>query len=197
MDIRSRFEDHFEAAEKVHREAARVLMQPLERASRALFECLARGGKVLSCGNGGSAADAQHFAAELVNRFEVERRGLAAIALTTDTSVLTSVANDYAYERVFARQVEALGRPQDVLLAISTSGDSPNVVAAAHTARSLGMRLLALTGRDGGALAKCLQATDVELRAPSRHTPRIQEIHLLAIHCICDALDQLVLEENQ
>lgn len=197
MDLKSRFQEHFDAAQDVHLEAAKRLMQPLQLASESVFECLTRGGKVLSCGNGGSAADAQHFAAELVNRFEVERRGLAAIALTTDTSVLTSVANDYTYERVFARQVEALGRADDVLLAISTSGNSPNVVAAARTARSLGMPLIALTGRDGGALAAGLQPSDVELRAPSRHTPRIQEIHLLAIHCICDALDQLVLEEAQ
>jgi D-sedoheptulose 7-phosphate isomerase len=194
MNLLTRIDDHLQAALEVHR-AASVLREPLQRAGQLLYGCLREGGKILSCGNGGSAADAQHFAAELVNRFEVERRGLAAIALTTDTSILTSIANDYAYERVFARQIEAIGRPADVLLAISTSGHSPNVVTAVEVARAQGMRVVALTGRDGGPLAARLGADDVELRAPSQHTPRIQEIHLLAIHCLCDAIDQLVLEE--
>jgi D-sedoheptulose 7-phosphate isomerase len=160
------------------------------RASQQLQSCLQAGGKVLACGNGGSAADAQHFSSELLNRFEVNRRGLAAIALTTDSSTLTSIANDEAYTRVFARQVEALGRSGDILLAISTSGDSPNVAEAIQSAHTLGMSVIALTGKNGGIIADLLQETDCELRVPSMRTARIQEVHILLIHCLCSLLDR-------
>jgi D-sedoheptulose 7-phosphate isomerase len=150
-------------------------------------------GKVMSCGNGGSAADAQHFAAEMLNRFEMERPGLAAVALTTDSSTLTSIANDYDYQQVFSKQVRALGRAQDVLLAISTSGNSPNVVDAIHAAHDRGISVVALTGRDGGAIAPILSGTDVEIRVPARSTARIQEVHLLILHCLCDFIDRRLL----
>ena len=146
-------------------------------------------GKILSCGNGGSAGDAQHFSAELLNRFEMERPGLAAVALTTDSSTLTAIANDYDYEQIFSKQVSAMGRPGDCLLAISTSGNSPNVLAAVHAARAQSMRTVAMTGRDGGHIGAALGNDDVEIRAPSERTARIQEVHLVVIHCLCDAID--------
>ena len=146
-------------------------------------------GKILSCGNGGSAADAQHFSSELLNRFELERPGLPAMALTTDSSTLTSIANDYAFVEIFAKQVRALGQPEDVLLAISTSGNSENVVRAIHAAHERGVRVVALTGRDGGAIAQSLGADDIEIRVPAERTCRIQEVHLLVIHCLCDLID--------
>ena len=145
---------------------------------------------MLVCGNGGSAADAQHFAAELVNRFETERPGLPAIALTTDSSNLTSIANDYDFTRIFARQIEALGRPGDVLVSLSTSGDSPNIVAAIETARNREMVVILLSGREGGAASRELRERDVEIRVPSESTARIQEVHILVIHCLCDLLDR-------
>ena len=179
---------------ELNRRAAGVLAGPIASAAQLVAACLNNGGKVLSCGNGGSAADAQHFASELVNRFETERRSLAAIALTTDSSTLTSIANDRDYREVFSRQVSGLGRPGDVLLAISTSGASPNIVAAAEAARTAGMRVIALTGRDGGALSGALGDNDVEIRAPHSRTARIQEIHLLSIHCLCTLLDDAFTE---
>jgi len=144
---------------------------------------------ILACGNGGSAADAQHFSAELINRFERERPALPAVALTTDSSVLTSIANDYAWEQVFSKQVLALGQPGDCLLAISTSGNSPNVVAAIEAAHARRLRVVALTGRDGGRMAAVLGVQDIEVRVPAERTARIQEVHLLAIHCLCDGID--------
>jgi len=164
--------------------------EPIARATDLLTGTLRAGGKILSCGNGGSAGDAQHFSAELLNRFERERPGLAAMALSTDTSTLTSIANDYAYEQVFSKQVAALGRPGDTLLAISTSGNSPNVIAAIHAAHERGMRVVALTGRNGGKMAPALGAGDVEIRVPAERTARIQEVHLVVIHCLCDGIDQ-------
>ena len=154
-----------------------------------MAQALSAGGKILACGNGGSAADAQHFAAELLNRFETERPPLAALALTTDTSTLTSIANDYSYELVFEKQVRALGRRGDVLLAISTSGNSPNVIAAARAARELGIAVVALTGRGGGKLAAALGPVDIHVCVPHQSTARIQEVHLLALHCMCDGID--------
>ena len=150
---------------------------------------LRAGGKILACGNGGSAADAQHFAAELVNRFERERPPLAGIALTTDSSTLTSIANDYSYDQVFEKQLRALGRKGDVLLAISTSGNSANVVAAMRAARELGVREVALTGRGGGKMAEHLAPGDVHVCVPHARTMRIQEVHLLVLHCLCDGID--------
>ncbi|MBS64648.1 phosphoheptose isomerase [Salinisphaera sp.] len=163
-------------------------------AADLLINCLDEGHKILSCGNGGSAGDAQHFSSELINRFERERRALPAIALTTESSTLTAIANDYAYERLFARQIEALGQPGDVLLAISTSGNSANVCEAVDTAHAQGMRVLALTGKDGGHMAGLLDDKDVELRAASASTARIQEMHLLFIHCLCRLIEDHLLD---
>ena len=176
--------------------AQSALAAPLEAAARAMAKCLAADGKILSCGNGGSAGDAQHFSAELLNRFERERAPLAAIALSTDTSTLTSIANDYRFEEVFAKQVQALGRPGDVLLAISTSGNSPNVIAASAAAHARGMVVVALTGRGGGRLAPLLADGDIHLCVPAERTARIQEVHLLAIHCLCDGIDTLLFGET-
>ena len=183
--VASEFAESIEA----HERAAGVLAAPIAEAARLIVASLKAGGKVLSCGNGGSAADAQHFASELLNRFETERSSLAAVALTTDASTLTSIANDRDYREVFSRQVSGLGKRGDILLAISTSGASPNVTAALDAAHRAGMQVVALTGRDGGALAGALEEGDVELRAPHSRTARIQEIHLLTIHCLCRLLD--------
>ena len=182
-------EKHFDDNIAVKR-ASIALADDIARAGRAIVGCLERGGKVLSCGNGGSAADAQHFSSELLGRFEAERRSLPAIALTTDTSTMTAVANDYGYDRVFARQVTSLGNAGDVLLAITTSGNSPNVLAAIEAAHERDLTVVALTGRDGGALARLIGARDIELRVPSERTIRIQETHLLIIHSLCDLIDQ-------
>jgi D-sedoheptulose 7-phosphate isomerase len=157
---------------------------------------LLAGGKIMTCGNGGSAADSQHFAAELLNRFEKERPPLAAVALTTDTSTLTSIANDYSYDQVFAKQVRALGHPSDVLLAISTSGNSPNVVEAIRAAHEREVRVVALTGKGGGAIGPLLNETDVHICVPADRTSRIQEVHLLTLHCLCDGIDCMLLGED-
>ena len=175
------------------KQAAMAAMAPaIAAAVEAMAAALKAGGKIMACGNGGSAADSQHFAAELLNRFEKERGPLAAIALTTDTSTLTSIANDYHYDLVFAKQVQALGRPGDVLLAISTSGNSPNVLAAMNAARSRGVRVVALTGKEGGKMAAALKPDDVHLCVPADRTARIQEVHLLVLHCLCDGIDTLL-----
>jgi D-sedoheptulose 7-phosphate isomerase len=158
-----------------------------------MCDALLDDGKILSCGNGGSAGDAQHFSSELLNRFEMERPGLPAVALTTDTSTLTSIANDYSYEDIFGKQIRALGRPNDVLLAISTSGNSENVCRAIVAAHDRGMRIVALTGRDGGRMAGLLKDDDVEIRVPATRTARIQEVHLVVIHCLCDLIDMTLL----
>jgi len=179
----------FDAAIDTAERSRDTLSSDIGRAAEVLVAALEAGGKVLVCGNGGSAADAQHFAAELVNRFEIERPALPALALNTDTSTLTSIANDYEYDRVFAKQIEALGRPDDVLVAITTSGRSPNVVAAIHAARSAEMRCILLSGKDGRPAADALATTDVEIRVPSDSTARIQEVHGLVIHCLCTLID--------
>jgi D-sedoheptulose 7-phosphate isomerase len=176
--------------------AAGVLAEPISRAAVAMSECLKAGGKIMACGNGGSAADAQHFAAELVNRFEAERAPLAGLALTTDSSNLTSIANDYRYEDVFSKQVRALGRGGDVLLAISTSGNSKSVVAAVEAAHAAGIAVVALTGNGGGRLATVLQDGDVHVCVPHTRTARIQEVHLLVLHCLCDGIDFQLLGER-
>jgi len=168
-----------------------ALAPVIARAGTLLAACLRGGGKLLVCGNGGSAADAQHFSAELLGRFERERAGLPAIALHADTSTLTAVANDYGYEQVFARQVLALGRPGDTLVVISTSGNSPGILRAVEAAQRGGLSVVALTGRDGGKLAPLLRGADVEIRVPAQVTARIQEVHILALHCLCELIDEL------
>jgi D-sedoheptulose 7-phosphate isomerase len=176
--------------------AAEILAKPIADGVSALVGCITAGGKVLACGNGGSASDAQHFAAELVGRFERERPGLAAIALTVDTSILTAVANDYSFDVVFAKQVQALGQPGDVLLAMTTSGNSPNVLAAIDAAHAKDMTVVALTGHQGGKVRERLTETDVHVCVPHERTARIQEVHLLVLHCLCDAVDLQLLGEQ-
>lgn len=197
MKIRQRIQDQFEESIATQQAALSTLSQPIEAAVHTMAACLAAGGKVMACGNGGSAADSQHFAAELLNRFEKERAPLAAIALTTDTSTLTSIANDYAYDQVFAKQVAALGRAGDVLLAISTSGNSPNVSKAIEVAHARGVRVVALTGKGGGTIGRQLEPDDIHLCVPADRTARIQEVHLLTLHCLCDGIDALILGESQ
>ena len=170
-----------------------MLAAPIADAAELMVDCLVGDGKILACGNGGSAADAQHFAAELVGRFEMERQGLAAIALTTDSSIMTAVANDYGYKAIFDKQVRALGQPGDVLLAISTSGNSASVIEAIHAAHDNDLRVVALTGKGGGEMAQLLRDTDILICVPADRTARIQEVHLLAIHCLCDGIDCLLL----
>ena len=187
--LAARVAAQFAESAKLKQEASQSLAAPIARAGALLAEALASGAKVLACGNGGSAADAQHFAAELVNRFEIERAPLAAVALTTDSSTLTSIANDYSYEQVFSKQVAALGRPGDVLLAISTSGNSRNVMEAMRAAAQAGMRVVAMTGNGGGAMGALVSAHDVHICVPHKRTARIQEVHLLVLHCLCDAID--------
>jgi D-sedoheptulose 7-phosphate isomerase len=177
--------------------AAEVLAKPIADAVSALVGSITAGGKVLACGNGGSAADAQHFAAEFVGRFERERPGLAAIALTTDSSILTAIGNDYDFNSIFSKQVQALGAPGDVLLAISTSGNSGNVIAAIEAARAKEMVVIALTGHKGGKIREMLTETDVLICVPHERTARIQEVHLLTVHCLCDAVDLQLLGEQE
>jgi D-sedoheptulose 7-phosphate isomerase len=188
---------HFADSARLKQESAKVLAAPIARAIALMSASLKAGGKILACGNGGSAADAQHFAAELVNRFERERPPLAGFALTTDSSALTSIGNDYGYEQVFEKQLRALGRKGDVLLAISTSGNSANVVAAMRAARELGVRIVALTGNGGGKMAALLGADDVQVCVPHTRTMRIQEVHLLALHCFCDGIDTQLYGEKK
>ncbi|MCX8087626.1 MAG: phosphoheptose isomerase [Rhodocyclaceae bacterium] len=195
MNLSQRIRQQFEESLATKQAALAAMAGPIEAAARLMAESLAAGGKVMSCGNGGSAADAQHFAAELLNRFERERAPLAALALTTDTSTLTSIANDYDYAQVFAKQVTALGRAGDVLLAISTSGNSPNVMAAMEAAHARGVRVVALTGKGGGKMAALLAPGDIHLCVPASRTARIQEVHLLTIHCLCEGIDALLLGE--
>jgi D-sedoheptulose 7-phosphate isomerase len=193
MDLVERISGNFRDSANLKLAAMQELGKPIAQAIEAMVDCLRDDGKILSCGNGGSAADAQHFSSELLNRFEAERPGLAAVALTTDTSTLTSIANDYDYELVFSRQVRALGHPGDILLAISTSGNSRNVVAAVHAAHESQMRVVALTGRGGGAMLNELNPKDIHVCVPSNVTARIQEVHLLTLHCLCDGIDCLLL----
>jgi D-sedoheptulose 7-phosphate isomerase len=197
MTLADRIQQHFHDSAQTKLAALSIMAAPIEAAARRMVQCLLADGKVMACGNGGSAADSQHFAAELLNRFEQERPPLAAIALTTDTSTLTSIANDYRYEDVFAKQIQALGRPGDVLLAISTSGNSPNVIEAIHAAHAREITVVALTGRKGGKIAALLGPDDIHLCVPAERTARIQEVHLLTIHCLCDGIDALILGETQ
>lgn len=189
MDLNARVMQLFNDSIATKQAALKILVPSIVAGGQLMAAALKQGHKIMSCGNGGSAADAQHFSAELLNRFERERVPLAGIALTTDTSTLTSIANDYEYNEVFSKQVRGLGQKGDVLLAISTSGNSPNVVRAMQVAQEKGVHIVALTGRDGGKMAPLLQAPDVEIRVPANVTARIQEVHLLALHCLCDLID--------
>lgn len=193
MDLIDRISRQFEDSARTKLDAVDALAAPIAGAVEVMTACLLNNGKILACGNGGSAADAQHFAAELINRFEMERPPLAAIALTTDSSTLTSIANDYDYTQVFSKQVSALGQAGDVLLAISTSGNSPNVIAAIRAAHEREMCVVALTGRTGGQIGEMLAANDIHLCVSAERTARIQEVHLLVLHCLCDGIDCLLL----
>lgn len=193
MDLLARIAQHFNDSIQTKQQARDSVAPGIAHAAEAITRALSNDRKILACGNGGSAADAQHFSSELLNRFEMERPGLPAIALTTDSSTLTSIANDYRFEEIFAKQVRALGQPGDVLLAISTSGNSPNIISALHAAHDREMTVIALTGRDGGVMSDLLVDQDVEIRVPAQSTARIQEVHILVIHCLCDLIDHLLL----
>ncbi len=195
--LESRIEQHFIDSADLKYQAAPVLSKPIAQAISAIVASLTSGGKILACGNGGSAADAQHFSAEFVGRFERERPELAAIALTTDTSILTAVGNDYGFDAVFSRQVRALGQPGDVLLAITTSGNSSNILAAVEAAHARDMVVIGMTGRDGGKMGHMLRETDVHICVPHPRTARIQEVHILALHCICDGVDAVLMGDDQ
>lgn len=184
-----RIKGQFSQSIAVKQAAMEQLSPTILSAAELISHQLIKGNKVLSCGNGGSAGDAQHFSSEMLNRFERERPALPAIALTTDTSTLTSIANDYSYNEVFAKQIRALGQPGDILLAISTSGNSANVNQAVLAAHEREMGVVALTGKQGGELGALLNGNDIELRVPADVTARIQEVHLLIIHCLCDLID--------
>lgn len=193
MDLISRISENFSESAHLKLQSMDALAGPIAVAAERMVQCLKRDGKILACGNGGSAADAQHFSAELLNRFEMERPGLAAIALTTDSSTLTSIANDFDFEQVFSKQVRALGHAQDLLLAISTSGNSRNVITAIQAAQECQMGVIALTGRNGGKMGELLTPNDIHICVPATSTARIQEVHLLSLHCLCDAIDCLLL----
>ena len=195
INIENRITRHFQDSIDTKQRVVAALTPHIATASHSMMNCLKNGGKILSCGNGGSAADSQHFAAELVGRFEREREELAAIALTTDSSILTAVGNDYSFDEIFSKQVRALGKRGDILFAISTSGNSKNVVAAIDAAHLKGMNVVAMTGRNGGNIAGLMQTGDVLLNVDSQVTTRIQEVHLLMLHCLCDAIDNLMFGE--
>ena len=194
-NIENRIAKHFQDGIETKQRVAAALTPHIAAAARAMVKSLKQGGKILACGNGGSAGDSQHFAAELVGRFERERAELAAIALTTDSSILTAVGNDYSFDEIFSKQVRALGKTGDILFAISTSGNSKNVVAAIDAAHLKGMQVVGMTGRDGGKIATIMQPGDILLNVDSQVTTRIQEVHLLTLHCLCDAIDNLMFGE--
>lgn len=192
MNLTKRIHQHFIDSANLKLDSVESLSPLLEEAARSITKTLLSGHKVLACGNGGSAADAQHFSGEMLNRFEVERPGLPAIALTTDSSTLTAIANDYSYQQIFSRQIHALGSEGDLLLAISTSGNSKNILCAIEAAQEKKMATIALTGKDGGQCAELLLDKDIEIRVESASTPRIQEVHILCLHVICDLIDHLL-----
>lgn len=194
MNLQERVSAHFEESIKVKQLAQEVLSEATAEAAMLMFNALANDGKILACGNGGSAADAQHFAAEMTGRFEQERMELAAVALTTDTSALTAIGNDYGFEHIFSKQVRALGRAGDVLIGISTSGNSGNVIEAIKAAHERDMKVVAFTGRDGGKIAAMLKDGDVLLNVPYPRTARIQEVHILLVHTICDSIDTMLMD---
>jgi D-sedoheptulose 7-phosphate isomerase len=193
-NLKQRVKKHFSDSIETKQKAAETMSEDIVRAINLMHQALASDKKILACGNGGSAADAQHFAAELVGRFERERRELPAIALSTDSSILTAIANDYSYEVIFSKQVKALGQKGDVLLGISTSGNSANVIAAIEAAHLKGMSVIAFTGKDGGKIKNILKNSDVHLCVPADRTARIQETHLLLLHCLCDGVDHLMFD---
>ena len=193
MDAVTRVKEHFAESIATKQSAVDAISEQIALAGNVMSQALLDDGKILSCGNGGSAGDAQHFSSELLNRFEMERPGLPAVALTTDSSTLTSISNDYAYEEIFSKQVRALGKAEDVLLAISTSGNSENVCRAISAAHERGMKVVALSGRDGGKMAAMFAEGDVEIRVPATRTARIQEVHLVVIHALCDLIDTTLL----
>ena len=195
--LEQRIEQHFIDSADLKYQAAQVLSKPIAAAVHALLACVTSGGKVLACGNGGSAGDAQHFAAEFVGRYERERPELGAIALTTDSSVITAIANDYDFSQIFSKQVRALGLPGDVLLVITTSGNSANVLAAIEAAHEREMTVVALSGKGGGKLAQLLRETDVHICVPHDRIARIQEVHILVVHCLCDGVDTQLLGEQE
>jgi D-sedoheptulose 7-phosphate isomerase len=195
--LEQRIHQNFIDSADLKYQAAEALSKPIAAAVQAVLACVTSGGKVLVCGNGGSAADAQHFAAEFVGRYERERPELAAIALTTDSSIITAIANDYDFNVIFSRQVRALGQPGDVLLAITTSGNSGNVLAAVDAAHERDMVVIGLTGRGGGKMTHSLKDTDVHICVPHERTARVQEVHLLTLHCICDAVDAQLLGDQE
>lgn len=190
MSILERVHDAFGENMQTHIASAEILPQTIADASQMMVGCLLEGHKILACGNGGSAGDAQHFASELLNRYERERPSLPALSLATDLNTITAIANDYQFEEIFSKQIRALGQAGDILLAISTSGNSANVVNAITAAQQMNMKIIALTGRNGGKIAACLRSDDIEIRVPAERTARIQEIHLLVIHCLCDLIDE-------
>jgi len=193
MDPVQRVKDNFNESIQVKTDSVDRLAPLIAAAAELMTSCLLNECKILACGNGGSAADAQHFSAEMLNRFEMERPGLPAISLTTDSSTLTSISNDYQFADIFSKQIRALGRPGDVLLAISTSGESHNVIHAIDAAHEREMKIVALTGREGGQIADLMQAGDIEIRIPSWSTARIQEVHIMVLHCLCDLIDHRLL----
>jgi D-sedoheptulose 7-phosphate isomerase len=195
--LEQRIQQHFIDSADLKYQSAESLSKPIAQAVQAMLACVTSGGKVLACGNGGSAADAQHFSAEFVGRYERERPELGAIALTTDSSIITAIANDYDFSSIFSRQVRALGQPGDVLLAITTSGNSANVLAAVEAAHEREMTVVALTGRGGGKMTHALRDTDVHICVPHERTARIQEVHILALHCLCDGVDNQLLGEPE
>ncbi len=187
--INQRIRQHFQESAQLKLQAAEELAEPISQAVEIMFTALSNGNKILACGNGGSASDCQHFAAELVGRFERERLPLPALALTTDTSILTAIGNDYGFREVYAKQVQAFGQSGDVLLALSTSGNSANVVAAIEAAVERDMRIIALTGKGGGVMGELMSEADVHICVPHDRTARIQEVHALTIHILCDGID--------
>ena len=195
--LEQRIEQQFIDSADLKYQSAQTLSKPIAAAVGALLMCVTGGGKVMACGNGGSAADAQHFAAEFVGRFERERPELGAIALSTDSSIITAIANDYNFDQIFSKQVRALGQPGDVLLAISTSGNSRNVLAAIEAAHERDLIVVALTGKGGGKIGQVLRETDVHICVPHDRTARIQEVHLLVLHCLCDGVDSQLLGEQE
>ncbi len=196
MDPVTRVREHFAESIATKQNSVDVISESIAAAGELMSRSLLDDGKILSCGNGGSAGDAQHFSSELLNRFEMERPGLPGLALTTDSSTLTSISNDYAYEEIFSKQVRALGKPEDVLLGISTSGNSENVCRAITAAHERGMKVVALSGRDGGRMAGMFEEGDVEIRVPATRTARIQEVHLVIIHALCDLIDTTLLGDS-